>query len=56
MFINLHKCHESNVILLLVIWLYTLYLSVYSAQMRENADQNKSEYGHILGSAIPILK
>ena len=56
MFINLHKYHESNVILLLVIWLYTPYLSVYSVRMRENADQNNSEYGHFLGSAIPILK
>ena len=27
-----------------------LHISPYSVQMRENADQNKSEYGHFLHS------
>ena len=27
-----------------------LGISLYSVQMRENADQNNSEYGHFLGS------
>ena len=27
-----------------------LYISPYSAQMRENADQNNSKYGHFLRS------
>ena len=27
-------------------------ISPYSVRMQENADQNNSEYGHFLGSAI----
>ena len=32
-----------------------LYFSPYLVWMRENADQNNTEYGHFLGSVIGLL-
>ena len=31
---------------------WILHISPYSVQMRENSDQNNSEYGHFLSSAF----
>ena len=36
--------------------LVLLHISPYSIRMRENADQNNSEYGHFLRSVLPSYK
>ena len=46
-----------GVILVLIFRIWTeygeiLFISPYSVRMRENADQNNSEYGHFLRSAF----
>ena len=32
-----------------------LHISPYSVQMRENTDQNNSEYGHFLPSVMRVI-
>ena len=39
-----------------IYWEYTLRISLYSVQMRENASQNNSEHGHFLRSEFFKVK
>ena len=43
-------CSNIRLYLIQIYPIYQLFISPYSVRMRENADQNNSEYGHFLRS------
>ena len=48
-------CSNIRLYLIQIYAIYQLFISPYSVRMRENADQNNSEYGHFLRSECKLL-
>ena len=54
--VNQHKTVTARKVSVFGVFLVRIFLHSYSVRMRENANQNNSEYGHFLRNVVAFME